>query len=415
MVQAMLKIWGVRRISIRQMGAVMMLSVLLSGCGAGVPISSNPPTPPPTSGTLAFASPFNIATGGSNPASVAVADFNGDGKPDIAVANFDSNTISIFLNKGNGAFQNPIPVNVNISDNLGPIAVGDFNGDGKQDLLVATISGPQATIVMLGNGDGTFVQQAPIPGSFGFNQAAVVDLNGDGHLDIVEVGNAFVEVALGKGDGTFGPLTSLPAVGASGPVVQVVVKDFNGDGKLDIAAVEATDVSGGFFTSGNLLFFAGNGDGTFQSGTVTALTLGGLNSVVAADFNGDGKQDVALGGQNSSALALGNGDGTFGKLALVVEPIGNASGDGQALATADFDLDGKPDLVAIDHLSGIVTLLLNSAVGVFPAPSNSTFTFNLAAGINNLAVGDFNGDGLPDIVVCNPLTNQISIILSQKQ
>jgi hypothetical protein len=411
----MLKMRGVRRISIRQMSAVVMLSALLGGCGASVPISSNPPTPPPTSTTLAFGSPFNLGTGGSNPASVAVADFNGDGKPDIAVANFDSNTISIFLNKGNGAFGNPIPVNVNISDNLGPIAVGDFNEDGKQDLLVATISGPQATIVMLGNGDGTFIQQAPIPNSFGFNQTAVVDLNHDGHLDIVEVGNAFVAVALGKGDGTFGPLASLPAAGASGPVVQVAVKDFNGDGKLDIAAVQATDVFDGFFTSGNLLFFAGNGDGTFQNGTVTPLGLGGLNSIAAADFNGDGKQDVAIGGQNSSALALGNDDGTFGKLALVVEPIGSASGDGQALATADFDLDGKPDLVAIDHLSGTVILLLNSAVGVFPPPSNSTFTFNVPVGINAVAVGDFNGDGLPDIVVCNPLTNQISIILSQKQ
>ena len=403
-----------QRISFRYVTSLVLICAVFSGCASDLKlVGGNPVVPIQT--MLTFALPVLLGTNGSNPASIAVADFNGDGKLDIAVSNFFSNTVSIFINRGTGIFNNPILVPVNIPNGLGAIAVGDFNEDGKPDLVVGTISGQQADIVLLNTGNGTFSQQSPIPNSAGFFQAIAVDLNGDGHLDLVRCGNAFISVSLGKGDGTFSPSVNLTlSPNTAGPVEGLVVKDFNGDGKLDVVAVQPTTVVGNNFTQGNLLFFSGNGDGTFKAGTSTPLGFGVLVSIVAGDFNGDGKQDVVVGTANSAALLPGNGDGTFGKSVFVVNPVGSTTAGFVELATADFDVDGKPDVIATNSASGAETLVLNSGLGIFPPPANTSYTFNLIAGVAAIAVSDFNGDGLPDFVTANNQTNQISIILSVK-
>jgi hypothetical protein len=376
-------------------------------------------TVPPSSNSLAFGPITNIPAGGTMPGSVALADFNGDGKLDIAVSNFSSNTISVFLNKGDGTLQDPIVSPVQITAvGLGPLAVGDFNRDGKPDLVVATIAGLQADIVLLGNGDGTFRQLAPIPNSFGFFHARVADLNGDGHQDLVTGDNGNISVFLGKGDGTFSAAALLPTASFPGAYLGIVIGDFNGDKKLDIVASDIGSSGQPGAETGSLVFYAGKGDGTFQTPTVVPLPPSFPSALASADFNGDGKLDLLIGYPNMAGIGLGNGDGTFqiglGTLLSVYSTSNFVLNGGMVLQTADFNLDGKPDALVGDFHLGILTLVLNDGIGKLPPPSSTQYQFTLAPGINDIAVGDLNGDGIPDIVVSNGSTNQISIIFSQK-
>ena len=135
---------------------------------------------------------------------LAIGDFNGDGKLDIAVSDVSGKQILVYLNNGSGSFSAPISTTLQISaDGVGSIVVGDFNEDGKQDLIVGTVAGSQADIFLSGNGDGTFTQQQVLPGSFGFFSAAVVDINHDSHLDLIAGGNGTLYVHLGDGHGNF--------------------------------------------------------------------------------------------------------------------------------------------------------------------------------------------------------------------
>jgi len=395
-----------------QIVAVVCLSLMVFSCGGGGGGyggggGGGGTNPPPPSG-LVFSPATNISTGGTFAGSVVVADFNGDGKLDIAVSNYVSETIAVFLNQGAGKFGSPIltPVQIDAVE-LGPISVGDFNEDGKSDLVMGTISGAQADIVLLGNGDGTFQQSPPIPNSTGFFHASVVDLNRDGHQDLVTGGEGNVTVYLGNGDGTFAPGVILPKGSIPGIFFGTVVGDFNGDKKLDIVA---NDITTGF-----QVFYAGNGDGTFQAPVdYLALSSGEL---LAADFNGDGKLDLMLAFPSLVMVALGNGDGTFQNKSLWTVYASQSADPTQklSLATGDFDLDGKPDAVVGDFFVGVVRLELNAGIAPDPTDASAEYQFTLEPGISDVAVGDLNGDGLPDIVAVNQTTNQISVILSIKQ
>jgi len=347
------------------------------------------------------------------PASVVLGDFNGDGRMDIAVSNFDSNTIAVFLNNGNGTFGAPVLTTVQIPNGLGPIVAGDFNEDGKLDLIAATIAGPQADIVLLGRGDGTFTQSGSIPNSGGFFQGLAVDLNGDKHLDLVTGGNGYMAVALGNGDGTFSSVTSLGSGPMPNAYLGIAVGDFDGDGKLDIVAVNYLTASP---PGGDVVFFRGNGDGTFQPPTWSSTTLTGPDSVCAADFNGDGKLDIVIGYSPGSAdVVLGNGDGTFNLVGPQTSIYLNGllgSGSGITVRAADLNQDGRPDVLVADYSVGMLAIALNNGGGTF-LPSTQ-HTYMIAPGLTDIAIADLNGDGLPDVVVSNGTTNQISIFLSQK-
>jgi hypothetical protein len=370
---------------------------------------------------------------GRSPSAVAVSDLNGDGKLDLAVANWADGTVSILLGKGDGTFQRH--VDYAAGADLSSIAVADFNRDGKIDLAVADSAGGDAQYsavsVLLGNGDGTFQPYKDYATGADPLSVAVADLNGDSKQDLVLANNFgnTVSVLLGNGDGTFnarsdygtqsGPSAvlvgsfhgpgSADVVAANSNVNTVSVLlgdgmgtfptrqdfatayapwslttgDFNGDGKPDIVATIIPNA---------VSVLLGNGNGTFQP-HVDYPTGSYPYAVVVGDFNGDGKADLATANEQgpSVSILLGNGNGTF-QSHMDYPTVGSPF----SIAAGDFRGDGKLDLVTANS-AGTVTVLLGNGNGSFQPP------VPYAAGIqpDSVTVGDFNGDHKLDIAVAN--------------
>jgi hypothetical protein len=345
-------------------------------------------TPAPTFGNA----PGSPITGVGSPSSVAVGDFNGDGKLDLAISDYDGNRVVVLLGNGDGSFTlaASFPATGNSPNH---IAVGDFNGDGKLDLAVAC-SG--AVTILLGNGDGTFTPATPIATSQG--SIAVGDFNGDGKLDLAVanlVGNT-VNILLGKGDGSFTPASS-PTVVGSAPYA-IAVGDFNGDSRVDLAVANAG--------SNNVTILLGNGDGTFTATSSPTPTDPYPTSIAVGDFNGDRKLDLAVVHENSwigSApnvdILLGNGDGTFtGGVSPTIQ------GGSYSVAPVDLNGDGKLDLVVGGDQDSTITILLGNGDGTF-TPTGSSIAVGTYP---QVAAGDFNGDGMMDLASANGETNGTS-------
>jgi hypothetical protein len=335
---------------------------------------------------------------GTYPWGVMSGDFNGDGKADVVVVNDQGGTISIFFGDGTGGLTAPSTVSVG---GIFPeqIVVGDFNGDGKVDLAVANVYS-KTVAILLGNGNGTFAPPRLVTvGGQPFN-LAVADLNRDGKLDLVVVDGSdgmtsaqTVEVLLGNGDGTFQAGVRYPT-GAS--PIGVAIGDFNGDSKLDLAVTNGD--------SDTLSILLGNGDGTFQP-AINYPTAYYPEFIATADLNRDGKADLVIlnSSINSISVFLGNGDGTFAARADVT--VGQAP---QGLAIADFNGDGKLDLAVANSFDNDVSVLLGVGDGTFHGPT-LLVTGTYPAGI---AVADLNRDGKPDLIVANYESNTASVLLN---
>jgi len=379
------------------------------------------------SGLLSFNAPRSFP---ASAASIALGDFNGDGKPDLAGISYSNYSVSVLLGNGDGAFQpeaiypltdgpvrfiatadlnrdgkldlvvaggNYVYVLLGNGDGAfqpgvrypagaeaASLAVGDLNGDGIPDLAVDCRG---AIVILFGNGDGTFAK--PVPTNIGGGSPILADFNGDGKLDLAVTVNPGFEILLGNGDGAFQP----PVHYGSANLYTLIAADFNGDGKLDLAGGEIGR------STNQIDIFLGNGAGGFQqSGSYP--TSPEPRWLSTGDLNGDGHLDLV---SNNGTILLGNGDGTFHQVAGFFDPGGSTS-----VVVADFNADGKQDL-AVGNDSGFGGVFVLLGNGEPKAKFQSPTDFALPGAAGAVAVGDFNNDGNQDIAVVS--TSAIYILL----
>lgn len=352
-------------------------------------------TIPVTCTPVTFAAAASFATG-SSPRAIAVGDFNRDGAQDVVVSNYNSGNVSVLLGDGPAHFA--APANYGTGSNPEQIGVGDFNGDGNQDLVVAN-RGSGNLSVLLGDGAGHFTG----PTSFGDgpSSVAVGDFNGDGKQDLAMTRSRLtvinnVSILLGNGAGGFAaPVDFAAGSGA----VSIAVGDFNGDGKQDLAVVNSQ--------SNNVSILRGDGTGNFSSAVNFATGLH-PTGVVVGDFNNDQKQDLAVVNYDSGdvSILLGDGNGMF------IGPSDVVGGDGpSSVAVGDFNGDGNQDLAVANLDSSNVSILLGRGDGGFRDPMN----FNAGVAPFAVAVGDFNGDGKQDLVLPDFLSGSDKIWILKRE
>jgi hypothetical protein len=368
--------------------------IWLSVCGAAIVAAAIPEF------VVTPSFPVDIA-----PSSIVTADFDGDGRLDIAVVGVGGGgtyEIDVLLGNGTGGFSAPKRTVVN-GYVLHGIAVGDFNGDHRPDLVVGTSIGAQSGfVILLNSGGGNFSAARRVVGATGAERIAVGDFNHDGHLDVVLADDSGVIVYLGHGNGTF----AAPKTLSSGNFYLVLVDDVDLDGNLDLVASSGLGIQ----------VFLGLGDGNFQAPKIHSF--GGLDveSVGLGDFNEDGKTDVAVGlvtGQGGASQILvlnGRGDGTFAGPGSQVNP---GPGDPVGMVVGDFNRDGHLDVMVASSPNNVgsggssANVILGNGNGTFRAPK----LFSVGTGPVAIDLADFNNDGKLDAAVANSGSASVSILM----
>lgn len=290
-------------------------------------------------------SPFAVA---GSPASIAVADFDGDGNDDFATVHPESDKVTVRRGNGNVDFYRATQIIVQGAPSA--IAIADLNRDGKQDIATANMKRPkQGVSILLGDGTGNFGSPAYYPTSANAPRSVVIaDFNKDSNQDIATANaseDESISIWLGDGKGKFGTATS---IGIGEVPSAIATADFNGDGNPDLATANTG--------SNTVSILLGDGSGGFGQATDFSAGTDPI-AIVINDFDGDRKKDIVVvsGNKNSLTILLGDGTGRFtlaGTFSVGKVPL--------SVAVGDFNRDRKPDLATANQASNNVTILLNN-------------------------------------------------------
>jgi hypothetical protein len=368
--------------------------------------------------TISFADAVRHPSG-SKTYAIFTGDLNGDGHLDLVAANEQDNSLSVFINDGHGVFSDLASLNTAFITGFYPTGgnVVDVNHDGILDVVTADYHGDSVS-VLLGTGTGTLGAKVSYPTLVGgeTSNLSFGDLNGDGNVDVVAANPSTridmpdgppagsISVFLGHADGTFAPAIPTPVglKGSSHPY-STAIADFDGDGIPDVAV--------GDLVNGPITVKLGNGDGTFQPEVPYSARASGPFIIIAADINRDGNLDLVTAnrGSDNISVLLGRGDGTFKK--AMTADTGKGTNP-YSLAVADFNLDGVPDVITGNYLTGTATILLGIGDGSFEKAIDAGPTATANQITYGVVAGDFNGDGKPDFATANPGNNDVAIKLS---
>jgi hypothetical protein len=375
---------------------------------------------PTGAGTASFAANKQIATG-TSPIFVTTGDVNADGKLDLAVANFDSNDVSLLLNStGAGSPVPSFDAKQDFATGNSPlfIAVDDLNGDGKVDLAVANLNSSTVSVLLntveVSSAPSAFALKQDVNTGSGPRAVAVGDMNGDGKPDVAvaNVGANTVSVLLnttapGAISISFAPKQDF---GTGTDPVSITLADLNSDGKLDIAVTN--------ITSNNISVLLNTTAPGAATPSFSARQDFGTGdsplSITATDLNGDGKVDLVVADLVSSVSVLLNTTRPGATTVAFVNKQDFPTGDGpRSVAAGDFNGDGRRDLGVVNLNSNTVAVLLNTTE---PGAAQISFAplHDFPTGVRpiSISVGDVNGDGKQDMAIANIITNTVSVLLN---